>query len=1389
MRPHRHPSVVEVWAHRSSGGYDFSSGYLIASNLILTAGHGVFPPAGVTHDRIEVQLHTSSTRRQCTIVWQRCDDRIDAALLEIVDTDLAATTSVPAPRWGRFTGSDPWVEAAFVGFPEGMASHGRPAPDQVRGHINPGTITGQGWYTFMVGDGRPVHSPMWQGISGSAVFAETLLVGVVAERLKNWEGQLAVVPVETLMQEPEFYELVTRHTHATPFVESVELHPLFPKPSPGMLQSPSWLLRPDVDVVDFRGREELLARTRTWCEEESSDAFGIRLVVGPAGQGKSRFARQLIDQMRRRDWVAGQLAKPPAVEKLLQLSATALPVLLVIDYAEGQQDVIRELVDACLGRRSAAQIRLLLLARSKGEWWETLSEARAEIRWELSSAGRDVEQLPPLYSLPDARPRDFRDAATGLARYLGALPGYEEVKTWEDIARTLPIPDLSHDRYANPLTMHMEALTHLLQAGPLSVRTEPSSPVEDVLLDHEAWYWRTSSKSHRLEFSRDTYREAVAAVVLVPVVSRDQAQQILGVVPALADQSVNEQRATAAWLRDLYPPGQDTYWGSLQPDRLAEYLVADVAAKSADFLSEVLSEAGRLSAEAVAHAITVVARAAVHQKHLAKPLTELIVAQPDAFAVAAIVAATQAEQPEPLLAAIDEIGSQLDSFNLEQLQALLSVIPAQSHRLARVAVSLSAAVRERLAAAASVDPGVRPLLADALRAHASRLSTAQRKALAIDAASQAVELHRLLARSGDDTQNAHLVNALNQLSTYRHRMRDYDGAVSIAQEAVETAEILVERNPHEYIPLLLRSRGGLSKPLTYLGRAEEARRVVQQGIDRVRDIGAGQPEQYREEIAQSLLHQSRVLNASRLHSETEPLVSEAVTLLREIASTEPTAHRRHQLAMALRYQSISRSNLMHFPEALAAAAESMEILSQLAATQPDPYLAEKALLLRDVGNIHDRLGQTEEAFKRFTEGVEAYGLLAAGNSALYLARFAKASQDLALRCVKAHHGALGVTAARDAVAAHRVLARTGEPEYRAALAESLKMLSRQPDLDSEEAVKAAESAVGIYAELAVGSPDEYQRHVAYSSADLAYLLARVGRQQASAEALESSLMILKERAESEPDLSFAPYQYMAFNVAGKLLGGGDEAAGISHLEDLVDFCRRNLQISGIKQRRTYAICLVGVANQMLGSDRISRAKSVLDMVDAVHDQLFGSTSHVASKQVIQYGQALAQALRGLHQAGDRERVARILPDLLDLVKALQVTDPRDPLPRANLFYDLAHMFEDFEEYGHSATMAAGAALSWSILTKTAPAKHVGGYANSLGYLALCYIRCGNRTAAFLALNLSVRCWYRLESPTEAQRDQFGRFLVRLSEQVTEVGQSSLGAAVADRAAKLSPPPH
>jgi hypothetical protein len=129
---------------------------------------------------------------------------------------------------------------------------------------------------------------------------------------------------------------------------------------------PAALLRPDREVVEFTGRDTELGMLRAWCT--AADAHSVRTVVGAGGVGKTRLALQLASEWESRggEWRrvdAGQEAH--AVDAARGL--TSGPVLLVVDYAETRAD-LEPMLRSVLADPST--IRVLLVARALGEWWD-----------------------------------------------------------------------------------------------------------------------------------------------------------------------------------------------------------------------------------------------------------------------------------------------------------------------------------------------------------------------------------------------------------------------------------------------------------------------------------------------------------------------------------------------------------------------------------------------------------------------------------------------------------------------------------------------------------------------------------------------------------------------------------------------------------------------------------------------------------------------------------------------------------------------------------------------------------------------------------------------------------------------------------------------------------
>ena len=183
-----------------SGGRQ-GSGYLLSPRLILTAAHVV---RGVTG----IRAAGPAGRSGCRLLWSRGDGECDAALL-LADTDLA-----PGPfermRWGVATSLTPVPGCQAIGFPYAQRdAENRPDSEQLVGTFKPGSGMLGGRYVLDSAHAPPeprtgAASP-WAGMSGAAVFAGGLLIGVVASAPRGWRhARIEATPAWVLLEDDGF---------------------------------------------------------------------------------------------------------------------------------------------------------------------------------------------------------------------------------------------------------------------------------------------------------------------------------------------------------------------------------------------------------------------------------------------------------------------------------------------------------------------------------------------------------------------------------------------------------------------------------------------------------------------------------------------------------------------------------------------------------------------------------------------------------------------------------------------------------------------------------------------------------------------------------------------------------------------------------------------------------------------------------------------------------------------------------------------------------------------------------------------------------------------------------------------------------------------------------
>ncbi|MFM9539884.1 trypsin-like peptidase domain-containing protein [Streptomyces turgidiscabies] len=1001
--------VAEVYRSRAGGRYRVGTGHLLDDGLVLTAGHVV---RGATKARI--RLLGDDSLWHCSVVWCRYDSvngtGVDAALLRIEDAGFREPEGLPPLLWGRLgTGSRCRVEA--VGFPAGMHVFEEGALSfrdtaQITGHITPGSRLKAGRHEIAVENPVPAAVPAgnsgdvdrnvsrWNGMSGAGVMSGGRLVGVVVvdPDPRAGGGALTAVPLEALLEDEAAAELLGR-----PRVYDVPLAAvLLPAPSPA--GSPVGLLRAEVSPVAFHGRESLMERLVEWCV--SPVAWSPKLLTAPGGQGKTRVAAELVDRMARRNWNAGFLDDDPAAG-LAALGELSAPLLLVVDYAETRLDqllALLRLFAALAATGAGPPVRLLLLARSDGEWWQRVCRESRALR---DPPPGTVEELQPLADDPATRPEAFRHAVEGLADALARLPGLPAAPPGfrpESVA----LPRLSEERFARALELHTTALAALLQHL-FPVPAAPPAEGMELLMRHEEAYWTRTVSAHRIgHLHTETLRQLVVTATLFRARTPDEARKLLNGSGILRGETANTFLGAARWLNELYG-GRDGYWVGLVPDLLGEHLVGTTAR---DFPELLPALAGLPDAEQAQHLLRVLCRAGQSFPELDERIVGLLTGRPRPLAPVA-VALLAREGYEVLGRAVDAVLEGPDGQG-PLCAELLAAVPRHTVVLAGRAVRMAGQVL----AYARDTAGSPKELAGALDALAYRLARAGRHPEALSvceegilvrgggdlcptASAEFVEVllgygarldevgrpgeatrigERLLSVLGPDNasetpgQQGRRATVLYQHAWWLYRAGRHDEALALGAECVRLRERLLRLDPLWPAVEMADARLHHALYLQHDGRPAEAAGETARAVAILRELAADHPDAYLGRLADALHNEARTRAALSEHTTALSLTEEAVGIQRGLLGDDPDPARLTALARLLSGLTMRLTALHRWADALSAGQEAVDLRRRLA-TDHAPQaigelacaLADLALSMRQVGDEATAVAVSEEA--------------------------------------------------------------------------------------------------------------------------------------------------------------------------------------------------------------------------------------------------------------------------------------------------------------------------------------------------------------------------------------------------------------------------------------------
>lgn len=715
----------------------------------------------------------------------------------------------------------------------------------------------------------------------------------------------------------------------------------------------SQLLRADEALVPFdTAQQPSLDLLNAWLDNPQWPT-AVRLVTGAGGLGKTRLALELCRQRQAAGWCCGFLDKDHAAKDMAlfwnELRQQQQAVLVVLDYAETRQAVLLALVKALLQNPSPHPVRLLLLARGGGEWWDNLPGKDADCETLLASyATSGPYQLSALYLDASSRHPAYQQALQAYAEALGR-------------PATQYIPDLTGEHFAKPLYLQMAALLALFNEYP-----QTAEGLTRALLNHERRYWAQALADKDLPNPENLAQQLLALATLAGgFAAPNQAHNYWG---AVSDYPLQPLEVAVLFnaLTPLYPGSGNQRLPAMQPDLLGEALVAQtlLQTQGGRLLDAVLRE------DALQYsALTVLARLSGHRPDVEVVLVAGLTRNFNKCCQNILVVALETPGKLTALACTAFRGlteawqsQAAGKFNLEKESVELGYLYYE------VALSEKNKAYKKLAKKPKNIVGAKQDYATNLRDLSIALSRIGKDAEAVGFAEEGLLVLQSLVKNNvnDDFQATYaliLINYSNRLNAVGRNEK----AFGFAQQAVAIYKRLANKIPDRFDPNYAVSLNNYANCLRDVGRYAEALGFAQQALIIRERLAEKNPDRFEPDYADSLSNYAVALVEASQYAEAQGFVQQALAIRKRLAEKNPDGFESNYTVSLNNYAN-HLSEAGQYTEAQGFAQQALAICERLAEKNPDRFepnyadsLHNYAIRLSEAGQYAEAQGFAQQA--------------------------------------------------------------------------------------------------------------------------------------------------------------------------------------------------------------------------------------------------------------------------------------------------------------------------------------------------------------------------------------------------------------------------------------------